>query len=160
MQRCGCGFVGNRWAVAGHRGRHLSARCSAPPTPVDAHQIEALLRAWRDDGNLDIDDLDQMSEVTRLLLAFSCHLRTGDLVALSLDDVESRDAVAVLLRVQRTQRAVRVVCTCRLPPDFLCLKCTLEHYLRLRIVQGPPGPGALFLSTPSWRGRPHGDAWS
>jgi hypothetical protein len=133
--RCACGFTDNAWAVAGHRGRHISPSCASKPAivrPEDLIAIRATLGG----------DIFSLEEWTCRLLSYFLRIRKSDLAVISFDDItQGRD-----LRVRRTGRTVSLECIDDEPYDHLtcCPRCHFEWYLARRLKEKWGASGLLF----------------
>ena len=133
--RCACGFTDNAWAVAGHRGRHISRICARKPyivRPEDLIAIRATLGG----------DTFSLEEWTCRLFSYFLRIRKSDLDVISFDDITPGGD----LRVRRTGRLVSLECIDDEAYDHLicCPRCHFEWYLERRGKEKWGTSGLLF----------------
>jgi hypothetical protein len=133
--RCACGFTDNAWAVAGHRGRHISRMCASEPVTVRPEDLIAIRATLG-------QDLLSLEEWTCQLLSYFLRIRKSDLAVFSFDDI-TQDGD---LRVRRTGRLVSLECIDDELYDhnMCCPRCHLGWYLDRRFKEKWGSSGLLF----------------
>lgn len=138
--RCRCGFSGNAWAVAGHRGRRMHPDCASEPASLREEDLHLLVVAH------DLDDLDELESLLILLLGHYCGLRLRDLADVRDIDTDDGGDGEALIHIRRTDRTIRVEHRHKEDDDSGCPPCVLNAYLGGHYIERGNGSRWIFPS--------------